>query len=212
MHALIVGASPDPSAFGDLVSLAEAASIVVACDGGATACQRTGVRPDIVVGDMDSIPAGLEPESLADEVRAFPTDKNQSDLDLGLHTVREMGATSVTLTGVTGGRYDHTLAALGTLMRAADMAPLLITESQECALLSVEYCPELSIPGAGRHFSIVAVQGVARVSCEGARYSLENEPIDSFASLGLSNMVERDTARVRVHSGRILLVADAYTQ
>jgi thiamine pyrophosphokinase len=60
--------------------------LVVAADGGAERAALLGLRPDLVVGDADSIDAdalrGLAASGTP--VERFPTEKDESDLELAL--------------------------------------------------------------------------------------------------------------------------------
>ena len=59
---------------------------VIAADGGAARCLAAGVRPDIVVGDFDSLPveALARLRELGVEVRTASPDKDESDMELCL--------------------------------------------------------------------------------------------------------------------------------
>ena len=78
-------------------------------------CFEARVRPDIVLGDFDSLdPATLERlRSDGASILAFPADKDQTDLEIAFDVARERRATTVTLTAASTGRLDHTLGALG---------------------------------------------------------------------------------------------------
>src|SRR5262249_59879246 len=67
---------------------------------------------DLVIGDFDSAdPAALEAAVAGGaEVRRYPADKDQSDLELALHAARAGGAKRVIVVGGSGGRLDHFLA------------------------------------------------------------------------------------------------------
>ena len=86
--------------------------LLIAADGGARHCLSLGLRPDVVIGDLDS----LAPEELkrltADGVRVLrhPVRKDETDLELAFRLAREKGAREVILLGALGGRWDMTLA------------------------------------------------------------------------------------------------------
>ena len=68
--------------------------LVVAADGGARQAPRLGLRPDVVVGDADSIePAELEAlEAAGARVLLLPRSKDASDTELAVAEARAAGA------------------------------------------------------------------------------------------------------------------------
>lgn len=120
---------------------AEGVDLVVAADGGAAACERLGLRPDLVVGDMDSLDAAvletLERDSV--EIRRVPRDKDETDSELALLTALERGAGRITVVGAFGGpRLDHELAnvALLALPRSCGVDVALLDDRARVRLLA----------------------------------------------------------------------------
>jgi thiamine pyrophosphokinase len=117
---------------GDLELALSLAPTLVAADGGAERAREAGLRPDAVIGDMDSV----RPETLA----ALPPEtvhrideQDSTDFDKAL---RNVDAPLVIAVGFTGMRMDHQLAVFNTMVRRADRAVLLLG-----ALEVVFVCP-----------------------------------------------------------------------
>src|SRR5581483_5490047 len=93
--------------------LLKAADLVIAADGGALPLVRAGRRPDIVIGDMDSLDqvtlAGLAEQGA--ELRRYPREKDETDLELALLHAAALGATAIDVLGALGGRWPSWLAA-----------------------------------------------------------------------------------------------------
>ena len=77
---------------------------VVAADGGLVRARATGLQPAVLVGDLDSLPAGeLEAATGAGlELRRSPVDKDESDTELALLEAAARGATRITVLGADG--------------------------------------------------------------------------------------------------------------
>jgi thiamine pyrophosphokinase len=91
------------------------ADVVIAADSGAAWLDAVGRQPDLLIGDMDSIPPDLlerlEARGVATE--SHPPDKEASDAELAVARAVEMGATEIVILGGFGGqRLDHELANL----------------------------------------------------------------------------------------------------
>ena len=87
---------------------------VVAVDSGYTHLQAACVRPDVCLGDFDSL--GFVPEGS----QVHPAIKDKSDLELALCYALEQGFSDVVVYGCLGERIDHTISALQLLASAAE--------------------------------------------------------------------------------------------
>jgi thiamine pyrophosphokinase len=89
--------------------------LVVCADGGLEHALKLGLRPNIVVGDFDSVPAatlaGFRAQYPDVDVRAYQHEtKIETDTELAVLAALEAGATELIITGALGGRTDHSLA------------------------------------------------------------------------------------------------------
>jgi len=92
--------------------------LVVAADGGWDKAEALGLRPDLLVGDADSLPEARFLALAADGVtiERSPTTKDESDAELAVIAALRRGATHITVLGALGGkRFDHALANVGLL-------------------------------------------------------------------------------------------------
>lgn len=213
MDVLIVAAGPDADVARALARVAGDVR-VIAADGGASHCERAGLEPHLIVGDMDSIsPATLE-RFTASGVAAsvHPRDKDETDLDLALDEACTRGPVDrLVLTGVTGGRADHALAALGTLARFAACRPIVIERDLDAWILDAAGRRSVEIDRPGATVSVISLGGDAIVSGRGLRYPLDNLRLRPLDSRGLSNVVDHPPALVEVESGTILVMAPTST-
>ena len=210
MNALLVCAAPAPGG-AELVSrLATSADLVIAVDGGGAVCREAGVRPDILVGDFDSLESSLLDEFVAEGMRVveFPADKDQTDLALALGIARREGVDRVTVTAASTGRLDHTLAVAGTLAAAADLRPRL-REPELCGwVLSTSLGSRLTLKGMGATVSILAPGWNATVSVKGVRWPLSKAELAPLSVLGMSNVITDPAgAIIEVHAGTVLVLS-----
>ena len=86
---------------------------VIAADAGYRICQRENLRPDILLGDFDS----MEPPADFTHVRRLPVEKDDTDTLAAIRAGLEQGCGLFSIYGGTGGkRLDHTLANLQSLL------------------------------------------------------------------------------------------------
>ncbi len=225
MHVIVVadGDTPTRAALDDAwPGWADDVGLVVAADGGATACPTLGLAPDLVVGDGDSLGPGgwerLERSGIAVEVA--PVDKDESDLELALAAAVRRGADRITVLGAFGGgRLDHELANIALLAHPVvdRVAVDLLDERNRMALLRGP-APgggraRRSLPGPlGAIVSLLPVGGgVDGVTTTGMRYPLDDEPLPYGPARGLSNVRVAHDAAVSIRRGLLLIVESPAT-
>lgn len=210
MRALLVCAAPGPGSPALVALLATRADAVIAVDGGGALCLSAGVTPDLLVGDLDS----LCPDDLARlradgvETLRYPVHKDASDLELALRVAAERGATHVVVTAAFSGRLDHTLASLGVVAAADDLAPTIAEPGLLGWCLSPAGRSSVTIEGSGATVSLMAFGGPAVVSAKGVIWPLAGTRLDPLSSLGLSNRIDGTLpATIEVEQGTVWVLA-----
>ena len=92
-------------------ALPAAPDVVIAADDGAREALRLGLEVDVVVGDMDSVPASTlaQVERAGGRVMRHPADKDATDLELALDEALTSQAERIVVAGGAGGRLDFVL-------------------------------------------------------------------------------------------------------
>lgn len=220
MKALVVaGGEVAPS--DELAAMSRSASadqlLVVAADGGLLNAQALQLAVDIVVGDGDSLPPATI-DSLPGhgiEFQRHPVDKDASDTELALREALSRGAREVLVLGALGGlRFDHALANV-LLLAASEWGntPVALVDGETTVRIldgerDGERGSELEVVGAaGDLVSLLPLSEEVRgVTLAGLRYPLEGATLLRGSSLGLSNVLTGDRARVRIDSGCLVVV------
>lgn len=190
-------------------ALIEGAGLLVAVDGGLSACLGAGRVPDVCIGDFDSAPVIAVERAENDGCRMIrhPAEKDASDLDLALDLARAEGWSGLTLTGILAGRLDHTLASLGAVARNADLG-IVVREPDVDVHPLAQHGPSAVALSTrpGEILSIFAIGGEATVTASGVRYPLSAHPLSPCTSLGLSNVAVAPVQHISVQSGRVLII------
>jgi thiamine pyrophosphokinase len=206
---VVAGGEPDAR---DAEHLANA-DLVVAADGGSQWLDAIGVRPDVLLGDLDSAEPGLV-ERLTGQgvaVERFPPEKDTSDAELALGRAAGAGADEVVVLGALGGnRLDHELANL--LMLADPRWPDLIRDLRivrgGTVARALHGGERLSLAGSiGDHVTLLPIGGRAEgIDTDGLRYRLHGDALDLGRSRGLSNEVVATPASVSLERGTLLVI------
>jgi len=177
--------------------------MVIAADGGYRALARAGIRPDLILGDMDSL--ARQPRGIP--LLRFPRRKNLTDMALAIGLAKSRGYTRFKLYGALGGRLDHSLANVHLLaglgragMRGIIVAPEVTVLQVSDGVLTIPPLPK------GTPVSVFAWGGSARgVTLSGLRYPLCEATLDPFIPLGVSNEATGGPVRVQVRDGTLIV-------
>ncbi len=199
------GEMPEPAAIRDLLRPDD---WIVAADGGARHALACGRPPDLVIGDLDSLPPHVqaELEAAGAEFRSYPAEKDETDLELALLHIAANGATAAIIVGALGGRLDQTLANVQLLARP-ELQPLdlQIVDRHQTACLIYR---EATIHGAaGDRVSLIPLGGDAEgVRTSGLAWPLRDGTLRFGEGRGVSNVMTGATARVQLAAGRLLCI------
>ncbi len=179
---------------------------IVAADGGARVARHFGLAIDILIGDMDSVDSAQLAVHGVD-VRRYPPEKDETDLELALMLAAEEGAEWIRVIGGVGDRLDQTLANvyLLALPILASCDVRMVAGKQEVRLLRPG---EHQMNGSvGDTVSLIPLGGAASgVQTENLRYPLRDETLEFGPARGISNVMQANSALIRLNDGMLLLV------
>src|SRR5215203_3818201 len=134
MRAVIFvnGIIPDPAAVRRWVREGDD---LIAADGGAHHAVAMGLRPRVIVGDLDSVEPALATELAAQgtELEKYPVAKNKTDLELAIERAIHDGAQEIVLLGALGGRLDQSLANVLLMAQQDWPATIHLVDANEIA-------------------------------------------------------------------------------
>ncbi len=198
--ALIFGAG-ERSALPQLPSREQL--LVIAADGGYAYCRESFGEPDLAVGDFDSL--GYVPKGVATEI--YPPEKDDTDLGIAIKAGISRGCHTFYILGATGGRLDHTLAALQSMAALAEDKKTVFLFGRDFTA-TVIGGGSLRFPqGYGGTVSVFAFGGECRgVELRGLRYPLKDATLSPRMPLGVSNEFTSERASLSCQSGKLLIL------
>ena len=177
---------------------------VIAADGRRAVLQSRGDAADVVVGAFAS--RGYVPQ--AEEVVQHPVMKDDTDMMLAVKLGLDRGYRNFVLTGSVGGRLDHTLANLQTLMYLAQQGARGVLYG-EGTVITVLKDGSLTLTGEGV-LSVFCLSGEARgVTERGLLYGLDNAVMVSGYPIGVSNEFTGVPATISVTDGTLIILWSA---
>ncbi len=192
-----------------LLALLQPSDVIVCADGGTQQALGLGLKPAVIVGDLDSMDAAAKTKALGEGavIQQHPYDKNETDLELALRYAAAQAPSSILVVGALGRRLDQTLGNLA-LLTAPELSSLDVRLDD--GLEEVFLCrAQAEIQGTpGDIVSLVPWEGTAvqGVRTEGLRWALHAESLYPDKTRGISNEMLESTARVSISAGLLLVI------
>ena len=196
--------SPDTDVSGRLGS----DDYLIAADGGSEHCRKLGLIPDVIIGDLDSLPPDRVSEwrEKGVEILRHPCRKDQTDLELSLDLAQKKGAEEILIFGALGLRWDMTLAniMLLTSPALAGIRVLLVDGPWEVFTIRAEQ--EVVVRGqSGDILSLVPLSREASgITLRHLAYPLENETLTMGSARGVSNVLTDRPGEIGLGQGLLL--------
>ena len=184
------------------VGLLKRAARVVCCDGAACALLARGREPDLIVGDLDSLPPTIK-EKWTDRTVHF-TEQESNDLSKAFRCCTARNWHNIIILGATGKREDHTLGNLSLLAEYAQIVPdiRMVTDH---GILSVARGQQRFKAVPGQQISLIAIDPGTRVTARGLKYPLEDLALNMWWQGTLNEALE-DEFFLDISPDRRLLV------
>ncbi len=179
---------------------------VIAADSGLETLKTFDIKPDLIVGDFDSL--GYKPEG--ENVVLHPIEKDDTDTLLSVKKGLEKGYRSFHILGCIGGRLDHTFASIQTAAFIAENGGIAILYDGNNRTTVIKNRRITFTKENKGIISVFAVSGEAEgVTEKGLHYELENTTLSPDFPLGVSNEFVGEDAYIEVKNGKLCIIWDA---
>ena len=180
--------------------------IKICADGGANHAIAHGFRPDVVVGDMDSILPETQ-QKLAPEQLIHIADQSTNDGDKALAYCVMRQIRKVYLLGATGRRSDQFLANIELLYKYDSRLKIILrTECERIEVIAGKWQGNFPLGSTlSLHPLFGAVHGIATT---GLAWPLKQQTLEmGRAPMGVSNKTTEPTVHISLREGKLLLIA-----
>lgn len=209
---------------GNLSDLSRAKKIItkedylIATDGGVRYILKLGLIPHVVIGDFDSISQPLQKKMIKmrkERFKPFPTTlikypvkKDKTDFELAIDYCLEKKFNEIIILGILGDRIDHLIANILLLAK-------IQTENKSIKIKIIEGNKEIYILDKkiiingqiGDEVSIIPINNkLERITTDGLAYQLKNEVLFFGSTRGVSNVLNKVSAKITLDNGVALVV------
>lgn len=182
---------------------AKPGDIIIAADGGYEYLKTLNIRPDLTVGDFDSL--GYIPDECSLEI--LPAEKDLTDTAAAIEIGWSKGYRKFFIYGGTGGRIDHTMSniqCIADIARRGGEAYLFGSDS----VITAVHNSSISFTSEAKGF--VSVFSHSDLSLDvnesGLKYSLSNAVLKNTEPLGVSNEFTGKESCISVRDGTLIIV------
>lgn len=177
--------------------------IVIAADGGLKHLERVGLKPDVIIGDFDSL--GVIPQG--ENIVKLKPEKDITDMDAAVGAGIEAGFSEFMIYGATGGRIDHTLA---NIQLTASLAQRGMKASIHDGKTVITAITNGSLEFGSDFKGYVSVfahsDECSGIYLEGLKYPLHNAVLKNTFPLGVSNEFIGVKSKITVENGTVIVV------
>ncbi len=177
---------------------------LICADRGLLTARRLGKTPDYIVGDFDSL--GCVPDEPGAVV--YPSQKDDTDTMLAVKYACDKGYDTVEIYGGLGGRLDHTVANLQTLLYMAERGVYgVLIDGQNRVTMQTGGMVRQYRRCEGWYFSLLSFSEECHgVHVKGTEYLLHGAVLRQNFPLGVSNRITEEFAEVWLEEGALLVV------
>ena len=190
--------------------LITSSDLLIAADGGTRHMFSLGLLPKVVIGDFDSL-TSVELhflQSNGTELLHYPTEKDETDLELALGYVLNQDIREVVIFGALGGRWDMTFANLLLLAhnRFSQLSLRIVEGMDELFLLrSGQSTVITGLPGDTVSLLPLSPEAIG-IRTEDLQYPLFDDVLTLGSPRGVSNVMLTNKAVITLKSGMLLCI------
>lgn len=182
----------------------------IGIDYGALMLVEAGIKPIAAFGDFDSLTEDELSTLQAElDVDVLPSEKNETDLEVGVQYTLTLDYDRVFIHGATGGRMDHFLGNLQTLLNKE----VMLSASE---FFMVDDVNIIQVLPTGTHIiqryqdmsyvSFIPVEAGVFLTIEDLKYTLPRTQLEMGTTRTVSNEFVTDRAEVIVENGMVYMI------
>lgn len=187
--------------------LIRADDYVIAADRGYAFCRQMGQKPSLLLGDFDSYEGTIETDC---PILEYPVEKDDTDTMLAIKVALEKGFDELLLLGMCGGRLDHTIANIQSVVYAVLHGAQAVIADEDLYITAL--CGGQSILVPNREGFVLSVFSHSS-SCKGVTlkdlyYPLEDADLSNTFPLGVSNhFLPGKDAKISIKEGIAVVIS-----
>jgi thiamine pyrophosphokinase len=182
---------------------------IICADGGANLAKKINLKPDYIIGDMDSIASStLKYFSGKSRIIKYKR-QNDTDVEKSLKFAISKKFEEVVLLSVTGDRLDHTICNLGIVIKYFNRIKLNLV-SGKSFLIPINQ-PSLIRTNIGETISLYAFDKKTKITSTGLKFKLKNSTLPFGIKESTSNVAMQNEIKLNITDGIVFIIRDVNT-
>ena len=175
--------------------------IIIAADGGANLCRSQRIKPDYIIGDLDSI-TYENMEFFSDSKFIEITEQENTDLQKALDYALSLNPTKIIIISAFGKRTDHTLGNILIFQNYDESIPLEVYDNFGVMTFYNPGEYELNLQ-LGQTISFFSLIPIIDLSLKGFKYPVVNADYSSNF-IGVSNIITNQKCMIEFQKGKLI--------
>lgn len=206
MKVAIISGGNEPSKDLLMEELKES-DFLICADSGANCLYKYRIKPNVLLGDFDSINKEVLEYYKNDcpNVLKYPKEKDFTDTELALFEALKLNVNEVVFLGCTGTRLDHLFGNMGLLLRCIKKGIKSCIKDDNNTIFIIDKTSILK-GNKGEMFSIQAYMNEVKNLCiEGAKYPLQNYNLKFGDPRTISNEFLDGNVKISFQKGYVIV-------
>jgi thiamine pyrophosphokinase len=183
-------------------SIINDSDLIIAINGGSEICSKMSINPDYILGDLDSVPAGLRIK-FPETTFIKSTDQNTSDMQKALEFATTMNPEKIRIINSFGLRSDHAVSNLLVFDSYPQPETLEIYDNYGIWRILTPGSHDFHFP-ALRTVSLFSFHRVSGLTLKGFKFPLKDKDFPN-RFIGLSNETVEENIYISFRLGKIFI-------
>ncbi|MDD5773972.1 MAG: thiamine diphosphokinase [bacterium] len=181
--------------------------IIIAVDGGYEHINKLPLKPDYLIGDLDSI-KNLPKNNLSTRIMKYPRQKDETDTEIAIQFAIKNKASEILLFGMTSmSRIDHSLNNIFLLECLAEKGIINTLFVNSFTRLSVVKGHIKIYRKNGHLISLIPLsRKVKGITTSGLKFKLKNDLLSRDKARGISNIITSKEGKINFRDGILLVI------
>ncbi len=186
-----------------IISFCKEADFIIAGNGGLNILDRLNIKPDLIIGDMDSAKKNIVSKYKNVVLIKHPVEKDLTDSQLAIQKALDLEPENISLLASSGSYLDHTYSNAVNLIKYFNFKTQIemITSNSKIFVIN-----KSKIFGKlkGRRISFFPLTPVKNIKLSGFKYSFKETKDLTQTDYSISNVIADSNASIEFDEGKLL--------
>jgi thiamine pyrophosphokinase len=179
------------------------ADYIIAADAGLYLLYKIKIKPDLIIGDMDSIKQSILNKYKYVSIEKYPEDKDYTDSELAIMKARQLNPDNISIFASTGDYLDHSFANIINLFKYQNDKINMELITKNSSVYPV-FNKKTIIDKKNHRFSLLPLTKLENLSLKGCKYDFKNKKDISIFDYSISNVITDNICTISFKKAAII--------